>query len=174
MATNSALNPSESNKERSPPSASAYLQDSGEVQKVFEQFDRNGDGRISVAELDDVLKALGTAVPAKDLQRVMEDLDSDRDGFISVAEFAAFCRRSADDGGASELRDAFDLYDQDHNGLISAVELRDVLCRLGMSVTVDDCHRMIASVDADGDGNVNFDEFCTMMTNSVGSAATKA
>ncbi|KAF1872892.1 hypothetical protein Lal_00015997 [Lupinus albus] len=144
---------------------SIYLQDMNvdELKRVFSSFDANGDGKISITELDTVLRSLGSAVSAAELQRVMEDLDTDHDGFINFSEFGAFCRS---DGGASELRDAFDLYDQDKNGLISASELHLVLNRLGMKCSVEECHSMIKSVDSDGDGNVNFDEFKKMMSSN--------
>ncbi|KHN41077.1 Putative calcium-binding protein CML27 [Glycine soja] len=67
---------------------------------------------------------------------------------------------------SKELRDAFDLYDVDKNGLISAKELHDVLRNLGEKCSLSDCRRMISNVDADGDGNVNFEEFKKMMTRS--------
>ncbi|KAF3437188.1 hypothetical protein FNV43_RR19941 [Rhamnella rubrinervis] len=153
----------ESNNNQKP---SVCIQNMEEVQKVFNQFDTNGDGKISVTELDNVLKALGSAVSSDELQRVMADLDTDRDGFIGLDEFAAFCRSGSDDGGDAELRDAFDLYDGDHNGLISVDELHCVLNRLGMNCSAHDCQRMIRSVDSDGDGNVNFEEFRKMMTNT--------
>ena len=155
----------ESNKSK----PSLCLLDSDEVKKVFNQFDTNGDGKISVTELGNVLKALGMEVKPIDLQRVMDELDSDHDGVISLEEFAAFCRQGCDDGGSSELREAFNLYDMDNNGLISTAELHLVLNRLGMKCSVDDCRRMIVSVDSDGDGNVNFDEFRKMMSNTISS-----
>jgi len=135
-----------------------------EVRRVFKSFDANGDGKISVSELGNVLKALGSNVPAEELQRVMVDLDTDRDGFICLDEFNAFWVAGSSDGGSAELKDAFDLYDQDKNGLISATELHLVLNRLQMTCTLEDCNRMIKSVDADGDGNVNFEEFKKMMS----------
>ncbi|PON49801.1 Parvalbumin [Trema orientale] len=165
-----AANPSSDSTQ---PKPSLYLQDSEELRRVFNQFDSNGDGKISMTELDAVLKALGTSSSSIDLHRVMEDLDSDHDGFISIDEFAAFCRQGCDDGGAAELRDAFDLYDQDHNGVISTAELHKVLNRLGMNCSIEDCSRMIKSVDSDGDGNVNFEEFRKMMSNNVANG-TKA
>lgn len=55
------------------------------------------------------------------------------------------------------------MYDADSNGLISAKELHRVLRQLGDKCSVADCSRMIRSVDADGDGSVNFDEFKKMM-----------
>ncbi|KAM5570428.1 putative calcium-binding protein CML27 [Rosa sericea] len=141
-----------------------------EVRRVFKSFDANGDGKISTSELGNVLKALGSNVPEDELQRVMVDLDTDRDGFICIDEFNAFW--VAGDGGSSELKDAFDLYDQDHNGLISTDELHLVLSRLQMKCTVEDCKRMIQSVDADGDGNVNFEEFKKMMSHNSSNAGS--
>ncbi|XP_020215806.1 probable calcium-binding protein CML26 [Cajanus cajan] len=150
--------------------SSVYLQDMDELKRVFSRFDANGDGKISVNELDNVLRTLGSGVPPEELQRVMDDLDTDHDGFINLSEFAAFCRSDTTDGGDTELRDAFNLYDQDKNGLISATELYQVLNRLGMRCSVDECHNMIKSVDSDGDGNVNFSEFKRMMSNNRANA----
>ncbi|KAK6276414.1 hypothetical protein POUND7_006123 [Theobroma cacao] len=111
---------------------------------------------------------MGSSYSKEELERVMEDIDTDKDGFINLSEFSAFCRSSSDAvSAASELRDAFDLYDQDKNGLISANELHLVLNRLGLKCSVDDCVRMITSVDSDGDGNVNFEEFEKMMSASA-------
>ncbi|GLT63556.1 hypothetical protein SLA2020_361140 [Shorea laevis] len=147
--------------------SSLSVQNTEELQRIFNQFDANKDGKISVSELGDVLKALGTTYSQEELQRVMEDIDIDRDGFINLSEFAALCHNSPDaDTAAIELRDAFDLYDQDKNGLISTSELHLVLNRLGMKCSEEDCARMIQSVDSDGDGSVNFEEFQKMMSAS--------
>jgi len=160
-----ATNP---NTETSTKSSSVYLGGMDELKTVFTRFDTNGDGKISVTKLDNILRSLGSTVPKDELQRVMEDLDTDHDGFINLAEFAAFCRSA--DGDASELRDAFDLYDKDKNGLISATELCQVLNTLGMKCSVEECHKMIKSVDSDGDDNVNFEEFKKMMNNNQASS----
>jgi len=62
-----------------------------------------------------------------------------------------------------ELRDAFDLYDLDKDGLISPKKLHIVLDKLGEKCSLSDCQRMISNFDADGGGNVNFEEFKKMM-----------
>ncbi|KAL2317616.1 hypothetical protein Fmac_031492 [Flemingia macrophylla] len=96
------------------------------------------------------------------------------DGFINLYEFTAFCRSDTVDGGNTKLRDAFNLYDRDKNGLISATELYQVLNRLAMKCSVNECHNMIKSVDFDGNGNINFPEFKRMMSNNRSNANNEA
>ena len=113
-----------------------------------------------LTELGAVFSSLGSSFSNEDeLHRVMDELDFDHNGFIFLTEFTAFRRSSFEDGGAFELRNAFKLYDRDQNGLISAYKLHLILNRLGMKCSVKDCHRMIWSVNSDGDRNVNFEEF---------------
>lgn len=143
-----------------------------EVEQVFRRYDANGDGKISAEELASVLRALGAPPGPGEVRRMMDEMDADRDGFVDLAEFVAFhCGPSGgagagegqEDATEAELREAFRMYDADHNGLISARELHRVLRQLGDKCSVADCSRMIRSVDADGDGSVNFDEFKKMM-----------
>lgn len=97
----------------------------------------------------------------------MAEIDKDGDGYIDLNEFADFHRcnpeGSTGGGGDKELRDAFELYDKDKNGVISARELHAVMKSLGEKCSYRDCCKMISSVDEDGDGCVNFEEFKKMM-----------
>ncbi|PIA24941.1 hypothetical protein AQUCO_14200012v1 [Aquilegia coerulea] len=140
-----------------------------EVERIFNRFDSNGDGKISSSELASVLEALGSDSSQEELKRMMSEIDLDGDGFIDLKEFADFHLHSGEETTAhnnnshKDLKDAFDLYDKDKNGLISAAELHLVFKNLGEKCTVRDCRKMIRSVDVDGDGCVNFEEFKNMM-----------
>ncbi|MFS7935749.1 putative EF-hand domain pair protein CML [Helianthus anomalus] len=105
---------------------------------------------------------------------MMKTIDTNSDIFIKLEEFAGFCRANAGEEGegTKELREAFEMYDLNNNGLISASELQQILTRLGESCTVEDCVKMIKSVDSDGDGCANFDEFKKMMMAGGGEGAS--
>ncbi|KAA0053141.1 hypothetical protein IC582_013665 [Cucumis melo] len=143
---------------------SSSLGSMDEVIRVFNKFDKNGDGKISVSELGAALGELSGNISTGEIHRIMSEIDKDGDGFIDLDEFTDFTSSST--GGNKDLQDAFDLYDIDKNGLISAKELHSVLKRLGEKCSLKDCCRMISSVDVDGDGHVNFEEFKKMMTRS--------
>ena len=46
----------------------------------------------------------------------------------------------------------------------SAAELRHVMTNLGEKLTDEEVDEMIREADIDGDGQVNYEEFVTMMT----------
>ncbi|OIV95637.1 hypothetical protein TanjilG_23868 [Lupinus angustifolius] len=135
-----------------------------EVLDIFNKFDKNGDGKISCAELKDLMVALGSKTTADEVSRMMAELDQDGDGYVDLKEFGDF--HFAGNSDAKELREVFEMYDLDKNGVISATELHAVMQRLGEKCSIGECRRMIGNVDADGDGNVNFQEFKRMMTRS--------
>ncbi|WVZ72149.1 hypothetical protein U9M48_020658 [Paspalum notatum var. saurae] len=153
-----------------PPAVSSTTAADAEMQRVFSRFDADGDGRISPSELAAVSRAIAPPPSSshgrREVAAMMEELDADRDGFVDLGEFAAFHAGDAGRADAeveAELRAAFDVYDVDGDGRITAAELGKVLARIGEGCAAEDCERMIAGVDADGDGCVGFEEFKKMM-----------
>ncbi|KAJ6811303.1 polcalcin Jun o 2 isoform X1 [Iris pallida] len=157
-------------------SATSPTSTSGELERVFDKFDSNGDGKISADELAAIFATLGDGQPLTDeeLRRMMEEADSDGDGFISLDEFIDLNTLQVDPTAALEdLRHAFSMFDLDRNGSISAEELAKVLRSLGEGVSVAQCRKMIDGVDKDGDGMVSFEEFKVMMSGSGGGGIMK-
>lgn len=56
--------------------------------RVFRLLDKNGDGRISIEELMEVMEELGA--PEEDAREMMNLLDANSDGSLSSDEFDAF------------------------------------------------------------------------------------
>ncbi|EOY02758.1 Uncharacterized protein TCM_017161 [Theobroma cacao] len=56
-------------------------------ERVFNHFDENGDGKISPAELQQCVKAIGGELSLKEAGVVVEALDSDEDGLLGLEDF---------------------------------------------------------------------------------------
>ena len=63
-----------------------------------------------------------------------------------------------------ELKKAFEVLDENKDGVISKDELSKLLGGLGEDVTDDVVTEMMSLADTDGDGKVNFEEFCKAAT----------
>ncbi|KAK6914561.1 EF-hand domain [Dillenia turbinata] len=140
--------------------------DPNELKRVFQMFDKNGDGRITKKELNDSLENLGIFISDKDLIQMIEKIDVNGDGCVDMEEFGTLYQTIMDEKDEEEdMREAFNVFDQNGDGYISVEELRSVLSSLGLKQgrTVEDCKKMIMKVDVDGDGMVNYNEFKQMM-----------
>eukprot|EP00258_Populus_trichocarpa_P032804 XP_024448823.1 calmodulin-like protein 3 [Populus trichocarpa] len=140
--------------------------DQAELKRVFQMFDRNGDGKITKKELNDSLENLGIFIPDKELTQMIETIDVDGDGCVDIDEFGELYQSLMDDKDEEEdMREAFKVFDQNGDGFITVDELRSVLASLGLKQgrTLEDCKRMIMKVDVDGDGMVDYKEFKKMM-----------
>jgi len=134
------------------------------VCNIFNKFDKNGDRKISVSELEVMLSTHGSKTKSGDVKRMMEQIDQNGDGYIDLKEFTDFhCTYVVAAVKDNELHDAFDLYNLDKDGLISPNELHIVLNKLGEKCSLNDCQRIVSNIDADCDRNFNFEEFKKMM-----------
>jgi len=66
---------------------------------------------------------------------------------------------SLSDEEISDFKNIFELLDVDQGGSISSEELFGLLDSLGFTITKEEVRSMIGSVDADGSGEIEFEEF---------------
>ena len=67
----------------------------------------------------------------------------------------------------AEFREAFLVFDKDGDGTITTKELGIVMRSLGQNPTESELEDMIADVDTDGNGTIDFPEFLTMMARKM-------
>lgn len=76
-------------------------------------------------------------------------------------------RAKLDDEELEEIREAFNLFDTDGNGTIDVKELKAAMRALGFTIKKAEIRRMIAEIDKDESGTVDFNEFVEMMTGKM-------
>ena len=77
------------------------------------------------------------------------------DGFCRIA--AHFLEEEDAEAMQEELKEAFRLYDREGNGYITTATLREILAALDDKLGPDDLDGIIAEIDTDGSGTVDFD-----------------
>merc|ERR1739845_296286 len=72
------------------------------------------------------------------------------------------------DDQLDEIREAFSLFDADASGMIDIRELKAAMRALGFELK-----KMVADIDYDGNGTIEFTEFLQMMTGKMGEKDTR-
>jgi len=136
------------------------------LRDIFTALDDNSDGLLTPQEMKEGLaKANLKDIPA-DLQQLLQDVDSDGSGAIDYTEFlaATLDKRVYAEEGACWA--AFRVFDIDGDGVITKEELKQVLegdANMAELLGGKGLEEVIQSIDVNGDGNIDFDEFFTMM-----------
>ncbi|KAL0737980.1 hypothetical protein Bca4012_014190 [Brassica carinata] len=159
------------------------------LQRIFDLFDKNGDGFITVEELSQALSRLGLDADLSDLKSTVESYIQPGNTGLNFDDFSSLhktlddsffggaaageCDESSPDSAAaaeeSDLVEAFKVFDENGDGFISARELQAVLKKLGLPEggEMERVEKMIVSVDRNQDGRVDFFEFKNMMRTVV-------
>ena len=67
----------------------------------------------------------------------------------------------------AEYKEAFDMFDKDHSGGISIDEISKIMKNFGNPMSKAEIKEMIKDLDVSGDGELDFEEFVTLMEKQV-------
>ena len=134
-----------------------------ELEKVFDYFDEDGDGKISPSELQSCVRTVGGELSMDEAEAAVRSSDLNGDGLLDFEEFQKLMEAGGEEDKNDELREAFGMYEMEGSGCITATSLKRMLSRLGESKSIEDCKTMIRMFDLNKDGVLSFDEFRVMM-----------
>ena len=131
----------------------------------FRAIDQNEDGYITVPDLVKSAKENNIAITEKEAARLLNMLDFDKNGYCSISDFVA---ASFDNRFYSEdiAKLAFDHFDVQRDGYITVMDLMKAFKRETKGYTDKEIEEIIAEVDFDNDGKINFQQFKDILLNS--------
>lgn len=155
---------------------------------MFDMFDTDKSGEIGINELRNLAKHLGVEMSEDQMRQsimhISPTAELDFRGFMQWLEsaqatgsdeFAMLKAKITAQGSKcltneqiARLKEVFDNFDVDHSQSIDASELGLVFESMGQRPTEADMQGMIASVDADGSGEIEFNEFIQLMCGKFG------
>ena len=134
------------------------------LKKAFEAFDNQKDGQITYNELKRGLIQLKSRnIKESDVIALFKSIDVDQNGKIDYTEFLAATIQKVNYYRNERLWEAFCMYDKDNNGHITKEELIQAL--KAEKSQEKEIEQYIKAVDKNGDGQIDYKEFLTLMNN---------
>lgn len=131
------------------------------MRKAFQMFDTTKSGFIDTLKISTILNTMGQLFDDSDLNALISENDPEGTGKVNFDGFCRIAGRFLEEEDAEamqeELKEAFRLYDREGNGYITTATLKEILAALDDKLTSADLDGIIAEIDTDGSGTVDFD-----------------
>ncbi|XP_060915580.1 calcium-binding protein 4 [Labrus mixtus] len=141
-----------------------------ELQEAFKEFDYDADGFIHYKDIADCMRTMGYMPTEMELIEIIQQIKMRWGGHV---DFDDFCQlmgprmlaETANMVGLKELRCAFKQFDCDGDGKITLDELKEgTKTLLGEKLKKGELEEILADIDLNKDGNIDFDEFVMMLS----------
>jgi len=139
-----------------------------ELQEAFDLFDTDGDGQVTMAELEGMFKKLCTdgRIKPSEVHALLKIADKDKSGTITFDEFHVLwdqLKAFGDHLSEEErlIREEFDKLDTDRSGFISKTEMLASIshCDFLGGDKEQEAKKCLDDIDVNGDGKVSYPEF---------------
>ncbi|KAJ4766646.1 Calcium-dependent protein kinase [Rhynchospora pubera] len=141
------------------------------LKEMFKMIDTDNSGTITLDELKEGLRRVGSELMDHEIEALMEAADVDKNGTIEYGEFLAATLHMNKLDREENLLSAFSFFDKDGSGFITIDELAQACRQFGL----DDLHLedMIRDVDQNNDGQIDYSEFAAMMRKGNGTVGMR-
>ncbi len=136
-----------------------------DIKAIFNSIDTDKNGSISTEEFEKCLYDKKIPVNKSYIQELYARIDGDNNMSINLKEFSEFYRQRE-----KELWAAYEVLSEHvPNGSektkrqLKSDTLRKGLNKLAMKASDDEIRRFVVMLDANGDGNIHFDEFRSVL-----------
>jgi calcium-dependent protein kinase len=137
-----------------------------DLKRTFLAMDADHDGTLTGSEIKIGFRSAGIDPPAE-LEDLLKNIDTDGSGSVDYMEFIAATMDKQQYVQEDVCWSAFKVFDLDGNGTITKDEMAQVFANGSVTDTLkmnkSDIQKLMNEADANGDGEIDFDEFMTMI-----------
>ncbi|CAI9756120.1 unnamed protein product [Fraxinus pennsylvanica] len=142
-----------------------------QLKEIFNQFDMDQDGSLTLLELAALLRSLGLKPGGDQVHVLLAKMDSNGNGSIEFNELVDALLPDLNEEvllNQEQLLEVFRSFDRDGNGYITTAELAGSMAKMGRPLTYRELTEMMQEADMNGDGVISFNEFASILGKSAG------
>ena len=137
--------------------------------EAFSAFDKDSSGFIDANELRIVLEMMGQKTTEEEIFRMIAEADAENTGKITYSQFKRVIAEQKKNQSLSNEEDTLDAFvsmggEADGGGFIDANKLIRII-KDEFEMTID-IEKLIADIDEDGSGEIEYDEFRNLLSSS--------
>jgi calmodulin len=126
---------------------------------VFKAFDKNGDGKLSKAEIKEGCKIIKPSLTEEEIEKLISKYDFTGDGMFDYAEFLKLLESHI----LMSNYETFKAFDKNGDGKLSKAEIKDACKKIMKSMSDVEIEQLINKYDITGDGMIDYGEFLKMI-----------
>lgn len=136
---------------------------------LFKQFDEDGNGKLEAQEIFLTLQSFGVKKSKSECEELIRTVTKglstlDKNQFIDLIYPMMIDSLLNQNEQVQDLRKMFLEADVDGSGMLSVEEMYAALKKLGAEVSIDDIVSLMSHIDVDRDGELDIDEFVSLLT----------
>ena len=141
-----------------------------EVREIFELFDKNSSGRVSVSELGTIVRALGLNPTEAEVLEMIKRVDVQGIGSFALKQLEDLVKekeKEINPNAFKELVEALRVFDSDKDGFLSAEEFKHAMMTMGEKMQEYEIDEIVNDSELVQNKQIKIETFATLIMNRV-------
>jgi calmodulin len=139
-----------------------------ECKIVFDMFDKDKDGLISINKLGDIMRILGAAPSKIELDNLIYNLESNNNNLISFDNFLILLKNKLENQYSEEdIINEFRKLDKNGNGKISESDLRNLMSKYENPLSNEEIEEIIKEANVDSNNEIDYINFTKILLGEI-------
>ena len=139
-----------------------------ECKIVFDMFDKDKDGLISINKLGDIMRILGAAPSKIELDNLIYNLESNNNNLISFDNFLILLKNKLENQYAEEdIINEFRKLDKKNNGKINENDLRNLMSKYENPLSNEEIEEIIKEANVDSNNEIDYINFTKILLGEI-------